>query len=217
MKGESGKILVIETQTWLAAIVGAGFTDYVDMCKDKIVRALVGNTATDKLSSPSPIADLLESSLLEIFEKHFAPLSIYPEQERPHAHMLCPVQATNGTGVVTTWIGTAFVRHFDYAFVGTGSMVASNIARKVLTPSRRNRSMREVAGLAIYILDQVKSSVDGCGGDTTVILLGRDGNRTYIPLPLIRECEEKYRRLDIVKNHSLADEIIAANLVGGGA
>lgn len=203
MKSDVHKYEYIRTQSWIGAVLGAGDAEYVEMCKQK----LLSRFATSD-SAPVPSMAAIEDYVLALFDRHFAPLSIYPAKERPEAHMLIAVQPNEKNGSLATWLGTAFVEHYPYAFVGLGAQMATHIGQKVRGAGLFLQPMRQVAGIAIYILGQVKTTVDGCGGQTEIAMLGKDGHAYYLSPDLILEREHKYKNLDWKEMLSLADKIM---------
>ena len=92
LKGEKLKIDYSKQNTWSIAIVGAGDSSYVEMCAQKIL-----NSCAITENSPYPSTHELEAIAMEVFNRHFLPLSVYPAGERPIANMLI---ATQEKGVV---------------------------------------------------------------------------------------------------------------------
>src|SRR5260370_7197485 len=69
-------------------------------------------------------------------------------------------------------------------------------------------TMREVAGLAIYMLGQNKAMVRECGGQTELAMLSNEGHVYYLADELIVEREQKYKSFDRRVMVNLAKAII---------
>lgn len=206
MKGERRKIDYYRMDEWSIAVVGSGEASYVDMCVQKVIRQF----AREK-NSPLPTLAEIEDCALLIFERHFAPLSIYSARERPEVQLLIAVQPTSTrswSGALIEWSGTSIVCRDRYAFIGAGAQMGSAYAYKLRPPLYHNPRFA-VAGVAIYILDQVKATIDTCGGNTDVVVLGRDEPMTVMfSGETVREYEEKYRLIDRRDMHAMGEKII---------
>jgi hypothetical protein len=203
MKTEVCKYEFAMTDSWIGAVLGAGDAEYVEMCKQKMVWHFARSE-----SSPVPSLEEMEDYALELFQRHFAPLSVYSARERPEAHMLIAIQPKGKTGRLATWLGTAFVSRFPSAFVGIGGQMAVNIERRFVGAGLVMSPMMRVSAVAIYLLSQIKAVVDGCGGNTEVMLLGQDGHSHRIHRDIVREREEAYRLLDWKQMVQLAEKIM---------
>ena len=202
LKSEVLKIDHSQQSTWSIAIAGAGDSGYVQMCAQKIL-----NSTAITENSPCPSVHTVESIAMEIFRNYMLPLSAYPTADRPTAHMVIATQPKNGSGSVVEWNGTSFVSQFPFVFVGAGGQMGSHLAKK-FGHSLWGNPVNKSAGLVIYIMDQVKAMVEGCGGDTNVIILRQDGQVRRIYPGQVKSLEEQYRRLDFGSVNSLADKIL---------
>ena len=195
MKGNTQKILTVTTPDWQCSITGAGYSDYVEMAKQKLFFSPSENGDHPASHNDSGILDYIEKRAIEIFKTNFAPLAVYPEQERPVAELLISAQLVNGRGTIIRWNGAATTRHQDRAFAGNGALLAANLADKLLSVERK-LSMREMSGLAIFMLKEVKASIDGCGGNTDVLLIGGNGEYGHLATAEVRRAEEQYEELE---------------------
>lgn len=202
LKSDVRKYEYADAKTWMGAVLGAGDAEYVEMCRQKLLWRLAPNE-----SAPCPRMEQIEEYCLELFERYFAPLSIYPAKDRPEAHMLIAIQPRHSKkgGDLATWTGTAFVQRFPSAFVGIGAQMAMNIERKFRGAALLMQPMRKVAAIAIYILSEVKAVVEDCGGMTEIVMLGNDGRLYYVPPGVVVEREQKYKYLDKKGMVSLAE------------
>src|SRR5260370_30891016 len=69
-------------------------------------------------------------------------------------------------------------------------------------------TMREVAGLAIYMLGQNKAMVRECGGQTELAMLSNEGHVYYLADELIVEREQKYKSFDRRVMGNLSETIL---------
>ena len=95
MKTDVRKYQYCTNFTWTGAVMGAGHSDYADMCQQKILRRFAPAP-----SAPVPSIDDIEDYTLELFQRHFAPLNVYPEMERPEAHMLIAIQPRGNREII---------------------------------------------------------------------------------------------------------------------
>jgi 20S proteasome alpha/beta subunit len=204
MKGEKFKIDYSEQREWSIAITGAGDSTYVEMCAQKILRSCAISE-----NSPCPSYYGLENIAMEVFQRHLLPLAAYPTSDRPVAHVLIALQQKNGRKEVIEWNGASFVSYYPCRFIGAGEQMGDHLARKFGASSIFMNEALKVSGLVIYILDQVKATVESCGGNTDVIILQDDGRVRRIYTAEVKACEEKYRRMDFGIARSLADKIFA--------
>jgi 20S proteasome alpha/beta subunit len=204
IKGEKLKIDFSRQNTWSIAITGAGDSNYVDMCAQKVMNSCA---ITD--NHPCPSFHELEAIGMDIFNKHLLPLHVYPANERPVAQMLIALNQKNGRTELIEWSGSSFVAYYPYKFIGAGEQMGSHLARKMGRTTFFTSPATKVAGLAIYILDQVKATIETCGGNTDVVILQNDGRVHRIYTSQVKECEEKYRRADFGEARTLADKILS--------
>lgn len=204
LKGEKLKIDYSQQGTWSIAIVGAGDSNYVEMCAQKIL-----NSCAITENSPCPTVHEIEAIGMEVFRTHFLPLNVYPANERPIASMLIAIQEKNGRTALVEWNGASFVSYYPCKFIGAGEQMGSHLARKVQLSNFFTNTALKVAGLAIYILDQVKATVETCGGNTDVVILQNDGHVRRIYTGEVKRCEERYRRMDAAEVFSLTDKIVS--------
>jgi 20S proteasome alpha/beta subunit len=204
VKGEKSKIDFSHQNTWSIAITGAGDSSYVEMCSQKILNSCA---ITD--NHPCPSVHEIEAIGMGVFTQNFLPLNVYPSNERPVAQMLVAIQEKNGRTALIEWIGSSFVSYYPCKFIGAGAQMGEHLVRKIGPGRIFLAPALKVAGLAIYILDQVKATVETCEGNTDVIILQNDGQVRRIYPDQVRVCEERYRRMDVKGAHSLAEEILA--------
>lgn len=203
MKNDAHKYQYVRVGSWCGAVMGAGTSMYADMYQQKFIRRFA-----PAHSAPVPTMEEIEDYALELFNRHAAPLSIYPERERPEAHMLIAIQPNGESGELATWCGTAFVHRYPCAFVGIGSEMAVHLYENFRYAAPHCHPMRQVAGLAIYMLSQIKAIIPECGGQTELAMLGKDGHVYYLSDELIAQREQKYKDYDRAVSSKVADVIM---------
>jgi hypothetical protein len=121
--------------------------------------------------------DAMEDAILRIHQKFWP---VYPAAERPQADLLFAalvggeIRLYKATGPIVNEVE-------GYELTGIGDVLARYIAARTY---KDNLSLQEAAVLATYTLEQAKEYVDGCGGESHVVLLFKTG---------------KHRRLDFMK------------------
>ena len=92
-----------------------------------------------------------------------------------------------------------------YDAIGAGDVLFRRMADDLF---RRTLTMRQAASIAIYIMDHVKKQVLGCGGNTDILLLGKDCKIERIPTNRVKEIELRQSIIHIDNQEQLAAELI---------
>jgi hypothetical protein len=93
----------------------------------------------------------------------------------------------------------------DSLAVGTGGPTFQHLARNLL---KGDYSMREAASIAVYILKKVKSEVPGCGGNSHIVLIGKNGSIEPLTTRRVNELELYQAGIESKFYGSLASELI---------
>ncbi len=161
---------------WRIALVGAGDSACIELCNEEVTRKIGALTAFDY----QKMLDIVRSTIREIHEQH-----IWPRQapDRPSFSMLIALQGINPGARALLFTQDTIVLPVDhYKSIGIGSYLADYLHDRIYpTPGWDYKSSpEEAARNAIFILDQVKSAIQGCDGETIVAILGGDGTFRWV-------------------------------------
>ncbi len=190
LKMSDGKIaLGIQHTHSSFAITGAGHVPYLEYLRQSEVTRFLEMDPAFNL----PTFEAESRSAIEVFhEKHVMPFAAYGS-ERPDVHLLMAVEKDYQRGLWYT-DKNLLIPCPRYGAVGAGAM----FARILLSRFVGDMDLLTAAFLAIYIVYQVKETVDGCGSETSVaILKGNDAK--YLSRQRIEATEkvfQQYRRLE---------------------
>jgi len=144
-------------------VAGAGSAIYVDSLAQQVCDGFSRKT-------PETIAELgdnLRSAIRDFHAESVAPYGGWPEYERPACSLL--IAAELGDEKRELWVSEkSAMRSCPHAAIGIGGSFASLLLGRLLRPGI---TLRQAALLAAYAVYETKRSVDGCGGDTQMVVL----------------------------------------------
>jgi len=189
-KVNTEKMTQIETPFYNMVFTGAGDSGLIDMTVQLMDQALT-------LKEPNgtwKIEEVLRESLVDTFNQHIAPWSQFPTEERPSTpDLLIGLQYPAAT-LLYRATGTTLTRVHESHCVGTGIVLAKSLIAKLFDSEL---SITQGWLVALYILYQAKTWVDGCGGNSDILLLSsRDLKITRIPTTEVTEMEEHFAQFD---------------------
>jgi 20S proteasome alpha/beta subunit len=191
-KVNTQKMTQIETPFYNMVFTGSGDSGLIDMTVQLMEQAL---TLTQQLSGVWEIEKTLRESLVDTFNRHIAPWSQFAETERPITpDLLIGLQFPAATLLYRAG-GTTLRRVYESQCVGTGVVLAKSLMAKMF---HHGLSIAQGWLIALYTLYQAKTWVDGCGGNSDILLLSnRDRKITRIPTSDITEMEQHFSAFDI--------------------
>lgn len=191
-KVNTQKMSQLETPFFTVVFTGAGDSGLIDMTVQLMEQAL---TLNKQLSGAWEIEETLRESLVSTFNRHVAPWSQFAEAERPITpDLLIGLQFPAATLLYRAG-GTTLRRVYESQCVGTGVVLAKSIMAKMFQPGF---SIAQGWLIALYTLYQAKTWVDGCGGNSDIVLLSnRDRKITRIPTSDITEMEQHFSAFDV--------------------
>lgn len=143
---------------------GAGEADLIEFLADAIGSAIAGQKTLDKMIEKA------QKKLLEIYSSLS---SSYQSGYMPEAWMLvgmsCP---PHGCELVTISNGPIIRRNVAKDSIGCGTSLSTYLSDKLPLPKA---TFSEIVPAALYVIDQAKEHVDGCGGETHLATLRYDG------------------------------------------
>jgi len=173
----------IERDTYNLVFTGAGDSDLIEMTIEEMDIALTN----DRPSGEWEIRKTLKRVLLNIFRDHIAPDPDILPEDRPE--LLIGLQYEAAT-LLYKACGTKFRRLHAAECIGKGIVLAKCLTAQLFDPG-----MTLVHGgiVALYILNQTKRWVDGCGGNSDILLLShRNRIITRIPTQDIKTLESHF-------------------------
>jgi 20S proteasome alpha/beta subunit len=189
---------------------GAGYADWV--------AAFIQGIDSDVLDDVPDGFDiemfetLLKKYAEAFFDKYIRAYAENPSH-RPQAHMVILTQFSDKRRDIFRVHENLVLRTEENSFVavGAGAPVFQTLAKSLLgeIPAYKTVwTMKEAASIAVYIMDRVKSEVPGCGGNSHIVMIGRDGEQHEIPTKTIKELEIHHAEVEAEMYGKLALEIV---------
>jgi len=172
VKTDTEKMTLITDAGWTVAITGAGDGDFIEMAIQEIQLGVM------QIKPPQTLQSKIRDILLDMFTKRVQPYASFPYEDRPNAQMLIGIQSQGLVGLYKSR-GTLFRRIDTAECVGAGIALGKSLIEQLF---RSNLSLKQASLVAIYILHQAKKWVDGCGGNSDIILMSKD-NLKWARLP----------------------------------
>jgi hypothetical protein len=189
-KTDTEKTVVLRFPLYNLAITGAGDGDLIEMLGEEILEALLLEKTGPAIL---PIVTTLKKTLVRVFNDHVASYPVSQYDERPTATLLLGLQVHSATLLYKS-SGTLLRRLRVAECVGTGLALGKSLIDRLYTPSM---SLSHTGLVALYTLRQAKRWMDGCGGNSDILLLSNtDCKTTRIPTEQIRELEEHFDEFD---------------------
>jgi hypothetical protein len=186
VKTDTEKMRVLQGNTYSISFTGSGDTDLLEMTIDEMDKALT-------LKNPFgawPIEAILKDVLVDVFNKNIRPYSSFSYEERPNIPTLLIGLQFDAGVLLYKASGTKFRRLREAECVGTGVVLGKSLIGQLFN---RSLTLTQTGLVAIYILNQAKRWVDGCGGKTDVLLLSdRDKKITRIPTDEVETLERHF-------------------------
>lgn len=191
---------------WVIGIAGAGHSDWVSafiqgMQDAVLIEMFNRQIDLDKLEK------LLNKHTQDFFRRYVKSYADNP-QNRPQAHMLVVVQPSAKFEREAFRINDNVVLRSElnsYLAVGTGAPAFQHLADNLL---RGSFSTRQAAAIAVYILKRVKSEVPGCGGNSHILMISKNGTIEALTAPRVTELEMHQAGIESKFYDSLAADLI---------
>jgi hypothetical protein len=190
-KVDTQKMTQLKTGLHNLVFTGAGDSGLIDMTIQLMSEALILKEPHGLLG----VEEVLRESIVEIFNRHLAPWSQFAEADRPiFPDLLIGLQQSAATFLYRA-SGTTLRRVYEAQCVGTGVVLGRSLIAKLF-----NSAVSIAHGwlIALYVLYQAKTWVDGCGGNSDILLLSnRDLKITRIPTADVTEMEQHFADFDV--------------------
>jgi hypothetical protein len=189
------------TDKFAVVMVGAGSSDYVDNAIEDITDGL-------GLLRQFTWIDLYKNikvSYLNFFDTALKPWAVYPQDERPDIGLILAIAIKGQVWRLLRIRGTALTTVHRFCCSGMGILVGQKLCKELYSATV---TTQEMASLAIHILDEIKSGVSGCGGNSDIVLLDRELNYTHLPTEEVEKLERKYKTFKMNGTEQLAHKIL---------
>jgi len=152
------------------AITGAGDSDLIEAVGERIEKAIFADYSENMVRFPNEILAIIQRVVTCAFHDFIAPYAAFPVEQQPSYEMLILVSVNNAVNTYDSLfkISRTVVREIATggACIGVGLTLANRLFEKLLNPFMELDSLT----LALcFIIDEIKKSVEGCGGDTHLI------------------------------------------------
>ncbi len=184
-KYEESKIFTMASVTGPTVVfAGSGWTDFIKMTVSKIkIQGQFAKTADE-------IEEIIEDVVMKVHRNH---IRHYPSDPKPFISLLIGIKDGGDLRLLQT-SGTSIRPVTVSAFLGAGETLGHYLSRG-LSPEREPAD--KAALLAVQILEQVKSSVPGCGGKfSEVTILPEQGRLRRIPPSQLLDIEFRGREFN---------------------
>jgi 20S proteasome alpha/beta subunit len=166
---------------------GAGDTGLIEFTVNKLARTLWD------ASDWNVLEEELNRKARDIFRNHIRVYAGMPEDMVPDLAFMIAVQINRETRLFKWERNYVVPVHlYEHDSVGVGSYQAMPLLRELALSS----SCEQMVFYAVRLMKKVKSLVPGCGGDTDVMTLKRDGSVDRYKRAFIQEVERFSLDLD---------------------
>ena len=189
---------------WVVGIAGAGHSDWIEafiqgMSESVLRKFHVRRMRLEKLRM------LSTEYAKDYFEKYIKNYAEDPSR-RPQAHMLIAAQSKTNNAIFR--IDDNLVLYDEWnqrcVAVGKGAPNFQYLANRLIEYG----TMKQAASAAVYILHRVKSEVPGCGGNSHVVMIGRNGSIQTLSARRIMQLELHQAELETKLYRKFSEELL---------
>lgn len=153
------------------AIAGAGDTELIETIGERIQHALVWEYSPKTLRMTDKVRDIIQQEMSSSFRRYIAPYAAFPRDDRPACDLLIVVAVKNEVNNYECLFkasGTT-VRQIEFGgdCVGSGLILAKSLMERFCNSFM---DLDELTLAMCYVMFQTKKWVDGCGGNTDLIV-----------------------------------------------
>jgi hypothetical protein len=200
-----------ETDTRVAVgIAGAGHAPWIAAYIQGIDRDILADVPDE--FDIDMFEEFLERYNQGFFKKYIRSYAENPNS-RPQAYVLVLTQFSNGRRAIFHAHENIVLKAEDRSFVavGAGAPVFEALAHALLgnvSVYKPIWTMKEAASISVYIMDKVKSEVPGCGGNSHVVMIGKDREQHHIPTRRIKELEIHHADVEAHIHQALTEKLV---------
>jgi hypothetical protein len=163
-KRHQAKIAIRQSTPLKALFAGAGDGTFIDILVDKMWDAI-----KSKQGSIQTLIAALEDRAIELHQKYWP---VYPEKEKPTAHLLIALYQTGEPPRLLKMEGPLVLEVREYECIGYGVPLGKYLCDRIWECPM---SLRPSIIAALYMLEQVKTHVEYCGGHNSLAYIQNDG------------------------------------------
>jgi 20S proteasome alpha/beta subunit len=172
------KIEIFDRKYGRSIVTGAGDADMLNRAFEEI------ESQVQARDSFSAARDTVEAIVQRLNQRYVYPVT---GEDQPVFALLVALQTKGSFDFFTIGL-SASVRPKDHAEIGVGDVHASHLMARFYRP---NMTQDDAVLLAIYMLQQTKRYVPGCGGDSHIYIMRTDGRIDSVAQATI-EAHERY-------------------------
>jgi 20S proteasome alpha/beta subunit len=185
-KVSTQKMTQIQTPLYNIAFTGSGDSGLIEMTVELMDQALMQK----KPNCTRKIEEVLRESLVDTFNRYIVPGFQFPPAELPATPDLLIGLQQSSSATLYRASGATFRRVYESQCVGTGVVLGKSLIAQLFDGSL---SVGQGWLVALYVLHQAKTWVDGCGGNTDILLLSnRNKAITRIPTTEVKDLENHF-------------------------
>jgi 20S proteasome alpha/beta subunit len=166
-KRSATKIRLQKENGYALLITGAGDSHLIDIAAQSIEKAFELEFSPKLAYPPERAKSIIDRKFREFYDNHIAPHASLPREERPFVDLLIGIVAPSHHYLFKASGVSVCEIEADGDCIGSGAIIARNLISELYSPFM---NIDEVAIAGCYILHQAKKYVDGCGGDTNIVI-----------------------------------------------
>lgn len=192
-KTTTEKIAIWEEKNFTIAVTGAGDSEIVEALSQLIIEEGRGEYTPGNSLYGMRAKHLISDACVEFFNRHLLP---YPKPERPFVEHLVAIQSHHNRYLLK--VSGNIVLDLDpsistgAACIGSGALLASSLIERFYD---RFSELDDLVIVSCYVIFQAKRWVDGCGGNTDLLVL-TDRLRFGLSSEDIEHLEELFQEYD---------------------
>lgn len=153
------------------AITGAGDAELIETIGERIQHALVWEYSPKEIRMTDQVRDIIQQEISSAFRRYIAPYAAFPRDDRPGCDLLIVVTVKNEVNNYECLFkasGTT-VRQIEFGgdCVGSGLILAKSLMERFCDSFM---NLDELVLAMCYVMFQTKKWVDGCGGNTDLVV-----------------------------------------------
>ncbi len=171
---------------WRLAMAGSSdHSQYIRLIESELSMRLAN---LPKFDYPA-IVSIIKATVHQVHKQHIWPRP----SNRPEVQIIYAIQGLTPTPSRALLVSedSAVTPVNDYMSVGIGTYLADYLKKRIY-PNRGdvyNAPIEQVVNTAIFVLQQVKKTILGCGEETNVVVFYGDGTWRWITTPEVRQIE----------------------------
>jgi hypothetical protein len=157
---------------WTVAIAYSGDPNILKSLYEKVSRALIPKADAVTLED---VRDAIQQALLDVHNTS-------ANMDTEYIDVICGVSIGGNHPDTAMYVGrrTTLYEEQSMAFAGVGDSALSRFLTDTLPIKGRNHTAEKALLLGVYIVDQAKRFIDGCGGDTHTLIIRDQGESSLL-------------------------------------